>query len=102
MFSFVPKENKILELLNKGSLNQHNALEKCTDQMRLNIIDAFMDLDKTLDALIKGMKREVLEIFVDSEYGCLGAIENDISDPEEWINRFTEKIWNAISLSGII
>ncbi len=92
MFSFVPKENKILELLNKGSLNQHNALEKCTDQMRLNIIDAFMDLDKTLDILIKGMKREVLEIFVDSEYGCLGAIENDISDPEEWINRFTEKI----------
>ncbi len=92
MFSFVPSESDIIELLNMGTINQHNAMENCTDKMRLDIIDAFMDLDRTLEVLVDNMKKEVLTVFTSEEYGHLSTIEDDISDPCDWIDRFVDKI----------
>lgn len=92
MFTFVPQVDEIMELLNMGTINQHNAFEKCTDRIRLETIDAFNGLNMTLHTLIKEMKIEVLDIFTSEGIGRLGFVENDTSVPEDWINRFLGKI----------
>lgn len=92
MFSFVPSEADILDLLNKGTFNQHDAIAKSTDRIRLEIIDAFAELDITLSDLINQMKIEVLSVFADHNIGKLSFIGGDISDPVEWIDSFIDRI----------
>lgn len=92
MFTFVPPVDEIMELLNMGTVNQHNALEKCTDRIRLETIDAFNGLNMTLHTLIKEMKTEVLDIFTSEDMGRLAFIEHDTSVPEDWIKCFLDKI----------
>ena len=92
MFKFVPSEADILELLNKGTFTQHNAIEKSTDRIRLEIIDAFTALDLTLSDLVNKMKVEVLSIFADIDKGKLSIIGGDINDPVEWIDHFIDRI----------
>lgn len=92
MFTFIPKESELLELLNDGTINQHNALEICTNRIRLEVIDAFTELNRTLDILVSNMKKEVLNIFTNEQIGRLKLIEDDISNPENWIDRFVETI----------
>lgn len=43
-----PTDEKILEKLNDGTITQHTALEHFTDEMRLKIINEFLELDTTL------------------------------------------------------
>lgn len=92
MFSFVPSEEDILELLNKGTMTQHNAIERATNRIRLEIIDAFSELDDSLLTIVNQMKVEVLSIFTENDKGKLSAIESDISNPIDWINRFINRI----------
>ena len=92
MFSFIPSEADIVELLNRGTLHQHNAIEKSTNKMRLEIIDAFAALDTTLNELVNKMKIEVLSIFADTDKGKLSMIGGDLSSPVEWINQFIDRI----------
>ena len=91
MFSFVPEEEEILDLLNMGTLTQHNALEHCTNRIRLEIIDAFTALDSTLSELVNRMKVEILSIYADPDKGKLAAIAGDVDDPADWIDRFIER-----------
>lgn len=92
MFKFVPSEADILELLNRGTLTQHNAIEKSTDRIRLEIIDAFTALDLTLSDLVNKMKIEVLSIFSGIDKGKLSTIGGDVTDPVEWIDHFIDRI----------
>lgn len=92
MFKFVPSEADILELLNKGTLTQHNAIEKSTNRIRLEIIDAFNALDLTLSDLVNKMKVEVLSIFAGIDKGRLSTIGGDVKDPVEWIDHFIDRI----------
>ena len=92
MFTFVPSESDILELLNKGTLTQHNAIEKSTNRIRLEIIDAFAALDLTLSDLVNRMKVEVLTIFTDTSKGKLSAIGGELKDPAEWIDNLIARI----------
>ena len=92
VFTSIPTKEKIVEMLDNGTINQVNAGEICTDMMRIEIINAFTDLNYTLDKLISDFKSEVLSILIDDDKGRLGKIlplENN--SPQDWIDKFIEK-----------
>ncbi len=92
IFNSIPSKDKIISLLEDGSLNQHNVTEICTDLMRIEIINAFLDLNLVLDKLVNDLKLEVLHILIDDSNGRLGNIlplENNSS--VEWIDKFIDK-----------
>lgn len=92
IFNAIPSKQQIISLLENGTINQHNAGEICTDLMRIEIINAFLNLNVVLDELIKNFKLEVLHILTDEENGNLGKIlPLDENSPSEWINKFIEK-----------
>ena len=92
IFKSIPAKSKIISLLNDGTINPHNAVEYCTDLMRIQIINRFLELDATLEILVHETKSEVINILADDDKGRLGKVfplENH--SPEEWIDGFTEK-----------
>lgn len=92
IFKSIPAKNKIVALLNDGTINQFNAVEFCTDLMRINIINRFMELDAVLEDLVHNTKMEALHILADENGGRLGKVfplEN--LSPEEWIDGFIAK-----------
>jgi len=92
MFNFIPKKEKIIiSLLNRGTVNQHNAIEKCADTLRLKIIDAFNELDKTLEKQIVDMKKEVINIIAGKDFGKFSYVAEYNNNPNEWIENFLIK-----------
>lgn len=92
IFKSIPDKNKIISLLNDGTINPHNAVEYCTDLMRIQIINRFMELDGTLEVLVHETKSEVIHILADDDKGRLSKVfPLDNLTPEEWIDGFTEK-----------
>ena len=92
IFKSIPAKSKIISLLNDGTINPHNALEYCTDLMRIQIINRFMELDGTLEILVHETKSEVVHILADDDKGRLGKVfplENH--SPEDWIDGFIAK-----------
>ena len=92
IFKSIPRKEKILDMLSNGTINQHNAVENCTDLMRIQIINNFMELNAVLSELVHNTKMEILHILADEDKGRLGniyALEN--LSPSEWIEGFIEK-----------
>lgn len=92
VFKSIPAKNKIIALLNDGTINQFNALEFCTDLMRISIINHFMELDAVLKDLVYNTKMEAVQILANENGGRLGKVyplEN--LSPEEWIDGFIAK-----------
>lgn len=92
IFNFIPSKKEIIEMLNNGTINQHNGIENCTDIMRIKIIDDFMALDDVLNNIVTNMKKEVLDIFINKDKGRLGYIvplEDKL--PNDWIDAFIQK-----------
>lgn len=92
VFKFIPDKNKIVNLLSDGTINQFNAVEVCTDLMRIYIINRFMELDSVLKDLVHDTKMEAIHILADDDKGRLEKIlplEN--LSPEEWIDAFIAK-----------
>lgn len=91
----IPDDKEIKELLLRGRINKHNAFEKCTDMIRMKIIDDFLELDNTLDEVVNDMKKDIVHIFADEDKGKFGRLvefnEEKIS-PNDWINSFLEKV----------
>lgn len=82
----VPEKERVMELLNNGTINQHNAYETLTDQMRITIIDDFLGLNSTLHDLVKEMKKSVLSCLTDESCGRLGKlIRISTENEEEWL-----------------
>lgn len=92
IFKFVPSKEEVIEMLNNGTINQHNGIENCTDIMRIKIIDDFMELDGVLNNIVMNMKKEVLNILADEDKGRLGYIVSiEGKTPDEWIEAFIQK-----------
>lgn len=92
IFNSIPSKKRIIALLEDGTINQHNAGEICTDLMRIEIINAFLDLNFVLDNIIKNFKIEVLNVLIDDSNGRLGNILPFADNvPTEWIDKFLDK-----------
>lgn len=92
IFKFIPSKEEIIDMLNNGTINQHNGIENCTDIMRIKIIDDFMELDNTLNNIVMNMKKEVLNILTNENNGKLSYIvSTENKSPNDWINTFIEK-----------
>lgn len=92
VFKSIPSKDKIIALLNDGTINQFNAVEFCTDLMRIQIINRFMELDSVLEVLVHDTKMEAVHILADDDKGRLGKVlplEN--LSPEEWLAAFMTK-----------
>ena len=92
IFQAIPTKDKIIALLQNGTINQFNAVERCTDFMRIKIINRFMELDDVLKVLVHNTKMEAVHILADDDKGRLSKVfpfEN--YSPEEWIDGFIEK-----------
>lgn len=87
----VPSKDEVMELLNNGTINQHNAYEILTDQMRIAIINDFLGLNSTLHGLVEKMKKDILHRLADDQYGKLGRlISISTEDADKWL-------WELIS-----
>lgn len=87
----VPTQDDIKALLNKGTINQHNAYEKGTITLRMRIIDDFTNLNTVLSDIVEKMKKEVIGIAADD--GLLNRIlpaDSGVSS-SEWIESFLSK-----------
>ncbi len=89
----VPSKEQIIELSEYGDYTPENIYQKCTDLMRMSIIDDFTQLNDVLDELVEKMKKQVLNIFAGDEYGRLGSIVplSDTVSSDEWIDGFIKK-----------
>lgn len=87
----IPTKQKILEYLNDGSINQHNAYERLTDEMRLSIIDDFLELNTTLEKLVTQMKQYIVNILANENSGRLKyIIVSSPDNAEDWLKEFIE------------
>lgn len=92
IFKTIPTKDEIIALLNDGTINPHNAVEFCTDLMRIRIINRFMELDGALADLVHETKAEAVHILADDDKGRLGKIfPLDNLSPEKWIDGFIAK-----------
>jgi len=90
----VPSRETIIQRLNNGTINQHNALEQLTDQIRLQIINDFLELNSALHNTVLDMKREVVHILATT--GRLGAVVGvDPGDPDIWLHVMRKKLDEA-------
>ena len=85
-----PSKEKVIELLNNGTINQHNAYERLTDEMRLSIINDFLGLNDVLRELVVDMKSHVIHCLADQDQGRLGGvISADPDDVDQWLDDLT-------------
>lgn len=88
----VPSVADIEKQLYRGSTNQLNAYERCTDYMRLYIINEFTTLNEVLDNLVECLKQEVIHILTEDKSGRLGKIcPTTGRSSNEWIQEFLKK-----------
>ena len=89
----IPSKEKILDMLSRGDVNQTNAYELCTNQMRMKIIDDFTGLNQILEQVVENMKQEVLRVFTEENAGRLGFVYPlDGCHSSEWIRGFLELV----------
>ena len=95
ILKLVPSQEEVIELLEKGSINQIEVYAKCTNKIRISIIDDFMELDDILNQLVEQFKQSIVDALTDDDKGKLGHIvsKND-KNASEWIETFIEKIRN--------
>lgn len=87
----VPKKEVTMKLLNDGTINQHNALEKLADKLRLQIINDFLELNYSLHEVVLEMKRDIVHTLAGK--GCLrDAVNADPEDPDVWLRTLHEKL----------
>lgn len=87
----VPAPDYVINYLNRGRLNQHNVLEKLATELRLQIINDFLELNTVLHDIVKEMKRKVVCICV--EDGKLARVVNaDCEDPDVWFSTMQKKL----------
>lgn len=87
----IPSRDEVVELLNNGTVNQHNVYEYVTDNMRLFIINDFLELNEILHELVVDMKKDIIGILASEEYGKLGElITISTDDPDKWLKEFIE------------
>ena len=90
----------MLEWLNNGTITQHNAYEKLTDQMRLFIIDDFLELNGTLRELVENMKNDIVDCLAEAEQGRLGyLVPRQAKEADVWLQElidYLEKDDNTI------
>lgn len=92
IFQAIPTKDKIIALLQNGTINQFNAVERCTDLMRIQIINHFMELDDVLKTLVHDTKMEALHILANDNKGRLGKVfPLEKLAPEEWLDGFIAK-----------
>ena len=93
IYDFIPDKNIIVDkYICMGTSNQHESLRMCNNIARLEIIDSFNALDIVLNDIVKGMKREVVEIMAnDAQLNKITAYDNN-TDPDDWIKRFISDI----------
>jgi len=85
----VPEKEKVLELLDNGFINQYNAYEKLTDMMRINIINDFLEINVTLNGLVKDMKELIVHCLADDNQGRLCYVVNaSPGEPDIWLAEF--------------
>lgn len=87
----VPTQDDVKSLLNRGTINQHDAYKKEADTLRMRIIDDFISLNSVLSNIVENMKKEVIGILVDK--GLLNRISpiNSSISSSEWIEDFLNK-----------
>lgn len=88
----VPTKEAIVELLSYGDANQFNAYEACTNIMRMQIIDDFIELNNVLKKLVERMKQQVLHIFTDADKGKLGLVYPLGDSSDDWIDKFLDLV----------
>lgn len=87
----VPSNDYIRNLLNRGTINQHDAYRIGTEILRMKIIDDFTSLNTILSNIIENMKKEVIDIL--ANIGLLNKIcefDDNVSS-SEWIENFLSK-----------
>lgn len=89
----IPSREDIMQRLNDGTINQHNALEQLANQLRLQIINDFLELNGALHQIVQDMKGEVIHILANEEIGRLGCILGvSTAEPDVWIQSFQGKL----------
>lgn len=87
----VPKKETAMQLLNDGTINQHNALEELADKLRLQIINDFLELNYSLHEVVLEMKRDIVHILADK--GRLkSAVKADPKEPDVWLRTLHKKL----------
>lgn len=87
----VPTEEYIRNLLDRGTINQHDAYKIGTEILRMKIIDDFTSLNIILSAIVENMKREVIDILVNTGLLNKICIFNDNEPSSKWIEDFLNK-----------
>lgn len=90
----LPSKSAIIEMLNDGTINQHNALEKLADKLRLQIINDFLGLNSSLHEFVLQMKSDVVKVLGDEEKGgrLNLIIRTDPSDPDAWLGALEKEL----------
>lgn len=93
MITHIPSKEQVLKMLNDGSVNQHNIYERVTDEMRLFIINDFLELNQTLHNMVVEMKKNIVYILSSSSGGKLeGLITISPENAELWLKEFEQLI----------
>lgn len=89
----VPPEDEIIAALNDGTMNQHEVLQYFADEIRLKIINEFLNLDSVLQKIVVDAKRAVVNILASDEGGKLSDVAGCPTDnPDIWLEKFRDKI----------
>ena len=87
----LPGIDRILQELNKGRMDQHSVFRNLGSELRLDIINDFLELNRTLDELVRRMKCEAIHCLADSDKGRMGfVVDADPDDPTGWLNAALE------------
>lgn len=99
----VPEMESVLEWLNDGTITQHNAYEKLTDEMRLHIIDDFLELNGTLQELVEEMKNHIIDCLADEKYGRLGyLVPRQSKEADVWLEELVDYLEKDNSTTLIV
>lgn len=92
----VPSKEEIIPRLEDGTINQHNALEIYSNELRMSIIDDFLGLNPVLHDLVVEMKGKIVHLLAedtDNSHGRLKFVVNaNQDDPDAWLNALLEKV----------
>lgn len=94
IFDAVPTTEFIMKIMEDGGLKQHDTYSKCSDKIRIEVINDFETLDKTLFKIVESMKQDLLEILTSEEKGRLGFVvpfKKGETSSDEWIAKFLAK-----------
>lgn len=82
----VPEKKTVLDLLNDGTMTKHDVYIEFTNQMRLFIINDFLELNGTLQELVDEMKNHIIDCLADEEQGRLEyLVPRQSKDADVWL-----------------